>query len=429
MIIVYNLFSMLAAFAIIPIFTLYSICTGKKRIGLTHHFGFVPPLDSFRKKNGGVLWLHALSRGEVNAAAPILLRIHEDCPDISIIVSVTTDSGFQGAKQHLSFADKIIFHPFDCWAFNSLAIKRLQPDLFIVTDTGYWPGLIHSLHKNNIPMLLINGRISKKSIRLYKIFKSVASMMFSNFDKLFMQNHQSHEAVVNLGADPSRVETCGDTKIDMLKQLPEEERTNIRNNLGIHEDSFLWVAGSTHAGEEIIILDAFKKLKTQYASLILIIAPRRIERIGELVTLVKNESLSFSLRSNIRTEEPLKIDVILLDSMGELANIFSIANLCFVGRSLIEPGGGHSLIEPIVHGKAVIHGPYVENVRDTADELDTLGLGITVNNTEDIVTAISEIFEDKSSSKIIAQKAHTYIEKKRGASKLISNNIREYLTK
>jgi 3-deoxy-D-manno-octulosonic-acid transferase len=168
MMIFYNLFSILAALVIVPIFTLYSIITGKKRAGLIHHFGLVPHLDSFRKNDGKVLWLHALSRGEVNAAAPILLRIHDDCPDITIIVSVTTNSGFQGANENLPFADQIIFHPFDCWLFNSLAIKRLQPDLFIVTDTGFWPGLIHSLHKNNVPMILINGRISKKSIRLYK---------------------------------------------------------------------------------------------------------------------------------------------------------------------------------------------------------------------------------------------------------------------
>ena len=429
MIILYNFFSTLATLAIIPLFTLYSIFTEKKRSGLFHHFGFVPSLDSFSKKNGKVLWLHALSRGEVNAAAPVLSRIHNECTDISIIVSVTTDSGFQGAREHLSFADQIIFHPFDSWPFNLLAIKRLQPDLFVVTDTGFWPGLLHFLHKKNIPIILINGRISKKSIRFYKLFSSIASMIFKSFDKLFMQNQQSLDAVINLGADPSSVQICGDTKIDSLKQLPEEERTSIRNSLDISDEAYIWVAGSTHAGEEIITLDAFEKLKTQYPNLILILAPRRIERVSDVKTMLKNRSFSFSLKSAIKNGESQKNDIILLDTMGELANIYSIANISFVGRSLIRPGGGHSLIEPIAQGKAVLHGPYIENIQDTADELDKIGLGITVNNAEDLVTAISNFIDDESSSHEIAQRTHRYIEEKRGASKLIAASIREYLTK
>ncbi|MGV7220704.1 MAG: 3-deoxy-D-manno-octulosonic acid transferase [Nitrospinales bacterium] len=423
MMILYNIFSMFAAIAIVPIFTLYSIFTGKKRLGLIHHFGLVPSLDSFKTKEGKVLWLHALSRGEVNAATPILLRIHEDCPDISIIVSVTTESGYLGANENLSFADQIIFHPFDCWPFNSLAIKRLQPDLFIVTDTGFWPGLIHALHKKNIPMILINGRISKKSIRLYKLFKSVASMMFKNFDKLFMQNKQSLEAVINLGANPSSVQICGDTKIDLLKQLPEQEQINIRKELLISVEDYIWVAGSTHAGEEIILFDAFEKLKTHFPDLILIIAPRRIERIREVEDLLKNRGLSYSLKSEITN----KIDIILLDTMGELANIYSIANISFVGRSLIEPGGGHSLMEPIVQGKLVIHGPFIENVQDTAIELGKIGIGITVHSAEDIVSITTNFLEEESSQKLTAQKAQTYIEDKRGASELITASIREYL--
>ena len=429
MIILYNFFSTLTALIIIPLFTLYSIITGKKRSGLTHHFGFVPDLDSFSKKDEKVLWLHALSRGEVNAAAPILSRIHNECPDITIIVSVTTDSGFQGAKEYLSFADQIIFHPFDCWPFNLLAVKRLQPDLFVVTDTGFWPGLLHLLHKKNIPIILINGRISKKSIRLYKLLKSIASMMFNSFDKIFMQNQQSLDAVINLGADPSLVQTCGDTKIDSLKPLPEEERISIKKNLGIYDEEYIWIAGSTHVGEEVIILDAFENIKTKYPNLILILAPRRIERIKEVEDLLKKSSFSFSLKSAIKNGESQKKDVILLDTMGELANIYSIANISFVGRSLIQPGGGHSLIEPIVQGKAVLHGPYIENVRDTADELGKIGIGITVDNAEDFVKAISNFIDDESSSMEIAQKAHVYIEEKRGASKLIAASIREYLTK
>jgi 3-deoxy-D-manno-octulosonic-acid transferase len=250
-------------------------------------------------------------------------------------------------------------------------------------------------------------------------------MMFKIFVKLFMQNQQSLDAVINLGADPAHVQICGDTKIDSLIQLDEQEKISLRKDLLISDEHNIWVAGSTHTGEENIIFDAFENLKTQYPNLILIIAPRRIERIEEVETLLKNRNLSYSLKSNITHEKSRKNEIILLDTMGELAKIYSIADLCFVGRSLIEPGGGHSLMEPIVQGKLVLHGPYVENERDTADELDKVGLGITVRNAGEITTTISNYFKDES--KEIANISHQYIKDKRGASKLIAASIREYL--
>ena len=425
----YNIISALTALVVLPLFTLYSLLTGKKRQGLAHHFGFVPRPHTHGDKSRKVLWVHALSRGEINAAAPILRQIREDSPNTLIAVSVTTDSGFEGARERLPFVDHIMFHPLDCWPFIALAVNRIQPDLFVIVDTGFWPGLLHLLHKQNVPMILINGRISKKSIRRYKMFGPVSGAMFKNFSKLCMQNQQSLDAVISLGADTSRVQICGDSKLDALQPVPDTERNRIRNTLGIADGVYVWVAGSSHAGEEVIILEALKLLLTKYPDLTLILAPRRMERISEVQDLLAERNLPYLRQSQIGEGGSTNKGVIVLDTMGELANIYSIADVCFVGKSLIAPGGGHSLIEPVVQGKPVLHGPYVENIRDTADELGETGLGITVRNAQEIEAAISKLLEDESLRNELAQQAQTFIEEKKGASREIASLIREHIIK
>ncbi len=433
MITFYNLFSALAALAVLPLFTLYSLVTGKKRRGLAHHFGFVPrPTSQGDKegdKGGKVLWLYALSRGEVNAAVPILRRIREDNPNMLIVVSVTTDSGFDAARERLAFADQIMFHPLDCWPFIALAVNRIQPDLFAVVDTGFWPGLLHSLQARKIPTVLINGRISKKSIRRYKMFRPVARLMFTSFAKLCMQNQQSLDAALSLGADPARVQLCGDAKLDALLPVPDEERKRLRKSLDIADAASVWVAGSSHAGEEAIILDAHKSLLAKRPGLTLILAPRRMERVDEIKDLLVARKFSFALRSTITAGAARNGNVILLDTMGELANIYAIADACFVGRSLIAPGGGHSLIEPVAQGKPVLHGPHVENVRDAAEELGKTGLAITVMDAGEIESAISKLLDDKPLRDELAQKAQTFIAEKKGAARQIADLLLECLEK
>lgn len=405
MMFIYKILSTLAALVALPTFAIYSLVTGKKRRGLAHHFGLAPTNHAHGNKT---LWLHALSLGEVNAAEPVLKRVREEAPEIRIVVSVTTDSGYDRARKNMPFADQIIFHPLDCWPFAALAVSRIQPDLFVVTDTGFWPGLLNILSQRKTPMILFNGRLSKKSIRRYKAFGSLVLLMFNNFDLLYMQNQQSRSAVVEIGVDPSRVRVIGDTKMDALDPVPHHDRGRIRGKLGISEDDLVWVAGSTHQGEENIILDAYQKLKTLYKNLKLIIAPRRLERIQGVENLITGIKISFVRRSKIQEGENRSVNVILLDSMGELADIYSIADVAFVGRSLISPGGGHSLLEPVTQGKVVLHGPYVENIQETADELGKLGVAITVKDANEMASTIDDLLSNETRLQELSQKALAY---------------------
>lgn len=416
----YHILSLLVAVVMVPVFTILSIFSKHKFKFLRHHFGFVP---NIKKGESKILWLYALSLGEVHAATPVLEKLHHENPHLKIMVSVTTDSGYEGAMKHLKMADKIFFHPLDCLPFTCLALSRINPDLYVVTDTGFWPGLTDQLHKQNTPQILFNGRISHRSAKGYLKTGSLFKTMFQQFDRLCMQNTNSEKAAVTLGVDPGKVEGIGDPKFDSLQTITDEDKNQLRVTFKINEGTPVWIAGSTHAGEEEIILTAFQQLREMHPDLILILAPRRIERTNEVVALLKKKNLSFARRSSLDTSEP----VILVDTMGELAKIYSLGQVAFIGNSLVEPGGGHSLIEPLSHGIAVLHGPHIENIGNFADEAHTNGLAFTVHNAEEIVKIIHSLLDHEERRIELAGKAKKLIEDQQGASEKMTGIIQNFL--
>ena len=416
----YHILSLLVAVVMVPVFTTLAVFSKHKFKFLRHHFGFVPTI---KKGESKILWLHALSLGEVKAAAPVLKKLHNKSPYLKIVVSVTTDSGYEGAVEHLKIAEKIFFHPLDCLPFTYLALNRIKPDLYIVTDTGFWPGLTDQLHKQNTPQILFNGRISHRSAKGYLKAGSLFKTMFQQFNRLCMQNKNSEQAAAALGVDPDKVEVIGDPKFDSLQPLIVEDRNRLRKTFLLKEDTPVWVAGSTHTGEEEIILNAHQQLREKHPDLILILAPRRIERINEVVALLQKKNLSFARRSSLEISEP----VILLDTMGELAKVYSLGQIAFIGKSLIEPGGGHSLIEPLSHGVAVVHGPHIENIGHVADEAHTNGLAFTVHNAEEIVKTVHSLLRHKERRMELAEKAKKLIEDQQGASKKMAETIQNVL--
>ena len=416
----YHILSLLVAVVMVPVFTTLAVFSKHKFKFLRHHFGFVPTI---KKGESKILWLHALSLGEVKAAAPVLKKLHNKSPYLKIVVSVTTDSGYEGAVEHLKIAEKIFFHPLDCLPFTYLALSRIKPDLYIVTDTGFWPGLTDQLHKQNTPQILFNGRISHRSAKGYLKAGSLFKTMFQQFNRLCMQNKNSVQAAAALGVDPDKVEVIGDPKFDSLQPLIVEDRNRLRKTFLLKEDTPVWVAGSTHTGEEEIILNAHQQLREKHPDLILILAPRRIERINEVVALLQKKNLSFARRSSLEISEP----VILLDTMGELAKVYSLGQMAFIGKSLIEPGGGHSLIEPLSHGVAVLHGPHIENIGHVADEAHTNGLAFTVHNAEEIVKTVHSLLRHKERRMELAEKAKKLIEDQQGASEKMAETIQNVL--
>ena len=411
----YKFVSSLAVLGVVPLFTAYSLITGKKRRGLAHHFGVIPQIPKTGSQK--TVWLHALSLGEVNAAAPVLKRLHKDAPELRMVVSVTTDSGYDAAQKHLPFVDQIIFHPIDCWPFLTLAVAGIRPDLFILTDTGFWPGLILMLKEKRIPQIVFNGRMSERSYKKYRKFRFIVRHLMKEFSVICMQNDYGKTAMKKLGAKPERVRIIGDTKYDMLKPVLYPERSRIREEIKISASHPVWVAGSTHAGEEQIILEAFKKLKEHHPKLTLILAPRRLERLPSIIKLLESQQLRFILRSQVTPSVSHSNNIVLLDTLGELAGVYAIADVTFVGRSLIAPGGGHSLIEPAYHGKPVLHGPYIENFSGIADQLHQQGVAYVVRNAHDLEQKINSLLGDTKQLANIQRKAIDFAEALKGASR------------
>jgi 3-deoxy-D-manno-octulosonic-acid transferase len=420
MIYFYHLLSLFVAILLLPLFSLIALSSKHKWKGLAHHFGWVPAI---KKSDRKTLWLHALSMGEVVAATPVLKLVREQNPKLTIALSVTTDSGYAAALK-MNVADNVFFHPLDCLPFTLLALKRINPDLHVVTDTGFWPGLIDLLYRKNIPILLFNGRISERSARRYLIAGSLFKDTFQKFHQLGMQNSNGEKAVLTLGVDQNCIEVMGDPKYDAQQPLTGEEKEQLRKTFKLEEDTPVWIAGSTHAGEEEIILNAHQQLTAEHPNLVLILAPRRIERVKEVVTLLKKKNISFTLRSLMEHAET----VILLDTMGELAQIYSLGQVAIIGKSLVKPGGGHSLIEPLSYGLPVMHGPFIENIGHVADKARGLGLAIPVHNSKDIKEKVHSLLENKSLRQKLAEKALSFTKEQQGASEKMAETITKILT-
>ena len=409
MILTYHIASILIAVVIVPFFTLMSFFSKHKFKFLLHHFGFVPPK---KKDDRKTLWLCALSLGEVKSAKQVLKKTKEKNPNLRIVVSVTTDSGYEGASKHLKMAENIFFQPLDCLPFTWLALKKMKPDLYVIMDTGFWPGFIDQLHKNNTPIILLNGRISSRSAKTYLKIGLLFKNLFQKFGRLYMQNKNSQQAVLSLGVSPEKVELVSDLKFDALEIITEQETAQLKNIFKLKTNSPLWIAGSTHPGEEKIILEAHQQLKKKHPNLILILAPRRIERVEEIAKLLEKKNISFSLRSSLANNSPN--DVIILDTIGELAKLYSLGQVAFIGHSLFKPGGGHSLIEPLSQGLIVLHGPHIENISFVANEANRLGLAFTVYNAKDIQDKVQTLLEHRKNHIELSAKAKSFVNEQKG---------------
>jgi len=426
MIFFYHVFSVFAILVVVPCFALYSLFSRNKWRRLNDHFGLVSSSDK-TENTQKTIWFHALSLGEVVGVTPTIRLLKKSRPQDRIVVSVTTDSGFEAAKRKLPDVDSIFFFPLDCFVFTWTALKKIKPDLFVLVETGFWPGFIHILHLKGVPALLFNGRISSRSMRKYKIFSPFFSKHFNRFTMLCMQNPHSKNKLESLGIEKSRLMVVGDPKFDTLPNSSQEKRTKSRQKLCIAPLSMVWVAGSTHEGEEEIILDVHSRLRKEFGNLILIIAPRRLERCTHVTRIILSKGISFMRRSEQLDKSDHSFSVLLLDTMGELAEVYSICDIAFVGRSLMAPGGGHNLIEPVAQGKPVLFGPFVENNQHNADELIKSGLGIRINNANEMEESVKNWLSNKIELARLEGKAKGFILYHQGASRRMASLIETQL--
>lgn len=343
---------------------------------------------------GKIIWIHALSVGEVTSALPLVRGTRERMPTAVIIFSTATRTGMEVAKQYIQpFADQVVPAPLDLLFAVNRYIRTIRPDLFILIESDFWPNWLHQLRKYNIPAMLVNGRMSDRSFRRYRRFGFFFKPMFRCLTMLSMQTEEGAAQMRQLGLPGQRILSLGNLKYDTAPAAHKTEdrqeawRQKAPNIIG---DSIVWICGSTHRGEEEIILDAYASLKTGIARLALIIAPRDIGRSREIMRLAETRGL----RAGRRTAPPERPGrLLILDTIGELASFYRLARVAFIGGSLAARGG-HNPLEAAAHGVPVLFGPHMEDFQEIARDLVQCGGATTVNSAAELTRAVQRIVND-----------------------------------
>ena len=388
----------------------------KYRAGFSQRMGFIPQSVQAQLKGSRPIWLHAVSVGEVTASMPIVRKIKEVHPRLKIVLSTITATGNYTAQQKIPEVDCVIYFPYDYFVIVNKVISMINPRIFIHTETEIWPNFLWALHYRGIPSVIVNGRISSASCRRYKLFGWLFKSVFNKISAFGMQSSVDYQRAIDIGADPQRVLLTGNMKFDQkAHDFTTHKREELLKDFSLGFEDRVFIAGSTHSGEEIIILDVFQKLITEYPRLVLILAPRHPERFQEAEKIVKEYGFTPIRKTQIsKYERPFHPQVILLDTIGELSRIYTLGDIIFVGGSFVNIGG-HNILEPVVHKKPVVFGPYMQNFSEIAQALEESGAGILARTKEDLLVQAKKLLNDKQHAQMLGEKGFQVIQKHQGA--------------
>jgi 3-deoxy-D-manno-octulosonic-acid transferase len=361
------------------------------------------------------IWVHALSVGEVISAIPLLDAINERYPERDLVFSVTTTQGIALAREKLRDKVKaLVPMPVDFWWSIHRVVRYIRPCVFVLVETDIWPGLLSFLQKKRIKCLLINGRISLSTFSAYHKMSFLVRRMFEPFDMCLMQSDLDRDRLSAIGIGREKLKTAGNIKFDhSWTSMDDAERSAWMETLGIRAEHIVIVAGSTHAGEEAMILRAYKKALWEFPMLRLLLAPRRIERAAEICTLTRDGEIAVMLRTRM-TPHPGEYQVLVVDTIGELRRLYGLARISFVGGSLV-PFGGHNLLEPASFGCPVLFGPHTGNFVQMSEELLRAGGGRRILNEDELEESILRLLREPRLCREMGAQARQFVLKNKGA--------------
>jgi 3-deoxy-D-manno-octulosonic-acid transferase len=388
------------------------------RAGMGQRFGMLSP-QLYGRDDQPRIWVHAVSVGEVMAAVSLIRHLSERYTKHQIILSTVTETGQAVARRQLPDLDGLFFFPFDLPLIVRKVIVTVRPSLFIFLETEIWPNLLRELKRYKIPSVLVNGRISAKSFKRYRLIRPLLKEALAQVDLFLMQTQMDVDRMVALGAPPDRVVQTGNLKFDQIGDSSTQRE--------LKEFSFLdgepvIVAGSTHEGEEAMLLEVYQQLLHSYPKLRLILAPRHPHRLEQVEGLLEASRQTSGVTWARRTEmdprpgqsnRSLTARVILLDTMGELKDIYQTATVVFIGGSLV-PKGGHNLLEPAACGKPVLFGPHMDNFIEIAEAVKTRGIGIQVQDTKELSRSLQQLLDDPARREAMGQEAKQWVQNEQG---------------
>ncbi len=374
------------------------------------------------------IWVHAASVGEVLCCVPLLKRIREEVPDTAIVLTTMTSTGNETAKKLIPEANWIFFFPLDHPVLIRRVLKKLRPRLFLIAETELWPNLLRLCALKKIPVLLFNGRISEKSLRGYLFFKSFFKRCLESISFFLMQSEEDRNRMIEIGAPSERTTVVGNIKFDQIPPGKDSEpATDLLTSFRLQGNETILIAGSTHQGEEEIFIQVYKDLKKTYNHLILILAPRHLDRLEDVEKILSREGLRWKRRSSLPQQDPKEAkEVILIDTMGELMRIYRLGTLVFIGGSLVSIGG-HNPLEPLLFKKCVLLGPYMFNFLEISRRLIAEGGAVLVKDRETLYFQIKRLLSDEKTRKEIGENGYQFLHKHRGATERIFEKIRPFL--
>lgn len=360
----YFFYTALLAFLLtltLPFWLVQMLRKGKYRVGLGERMGNVPARLRPTQANEDCVWIHAVSVGEVLAVGGLVSAFKQKFPEWRVVISTTTQTGQTLAREKYE-AENVFYFPIDLPFAITPFLNALRPKLVVLAETEFWPNFLHLARKSGAKIAVVNARISDRSFPRYRSWRTLFQRILSNVDLFLTQSEVDKTRLVSIGADPGRVQMSGNLKFEIRAAQTSELVAQLRGRLA--PEAKVIVAGSTVEGEESLVLAAFKEVLREHPKAVLVLAPRHPERFDGVAELLAQSAMTFWRRSAGRwSESQLSGGVFLLDTIGELASIYELADIAFVGGSLV-PRGGHNILEPAQFGKAIVVGPHTENFRD-----------------------------------------------------------------
>ncbi|MFZ0033362.1 MAG: 3-deoxy-D-manno-octulosonic acid transferase [Sedimentisphaerales bacterium] len=408
---------LLAAIAITPTVLYRMVRYGRYRAGWANRFGKITRKDPALKK---CIWLHAVSLGEVNAAKTIIEELESRFSDFEIVISATTDTGFARATAVFGNNHKVFYFPLDLSCTMRRAFHGIQPAICLLMELEVWPNFVLIADQLNVPVVVVNGRLTDRSFSKYKKIKPLAKEIFRRLSLILAQTDEYAQRFIEIGCPAKKVSVTGSLKYDTAQitdKVEGADKLAAQLNIG---DERLWVAGATGPGEEQIILDVYKNLKQQeqFSNLRLAIVPRKPERFDEVAQSIEQMGFSLIRYSHIKEGKASSADdkqaVILGDTMGDLRKFYSLATIIFAGRSLV-PLGGSDIIEAAALGKCTIFGPSIYNFQQTADDLLAAQGGIIVKDRQELLQVMEKCLSEPDFTEEIARNGQDVIRRNKGA--------------
>ena len=412
----YFLYSLALALAILlslPYWLYHILRHGKYRTGLAERMGRIPPrLIASQASSNRVIWIHAVSLGEVLAISGLVEQMRRDFPHHRILVSTTTDTGQSLARKRFG-EENVFYFPMDFAFAIRPYLRVLQPELVVLAETEFWPNFLRLAHASGARVAVVNARISDRSWPNYHRFHWALRKMLVHVDLFLAQTQDDSARLQSIGADPQRVHVTGNLKFDMSLPSTPPIVESLRQSLAAERAGPILVCGSTVEGEEPLLLKAFENLRVGHPRAVMILAPRHPERFDEVAILVRQLGIP-SFRRSQWLGESLAGGVLLVDSIGELASLYALADVAFVGGSLV-PRGGHNIIEPAQHGVAIVTGNHTENFRDIVALFQSRD-AVRIVGMAELPLTLMHLLANDAERRALGRRAHETIRSQMGAS-------------